>query len=952
MRAGSGQNRDINHPPGKAISPTRPPSDFLTPPGTGTSGHGARGSSREKGSPQRWSPSVVGRSSESNPNRTSVIAFPPAALRTEARAEFRGPLSDLGGTRSDVRGALPNVDSLSSTLPRRQSSQQRLDRSRSASVDSKLLFETSPLPVGGGTHYSLPRTRHSSPAMGSGQPSRYSDLAIPRQPPRTRSPVKPVNLNQTPHKDLRKESKGALRLVDYCKRFESLRAATDRMLCTPDKTCQQYASAMLGAMEAALRQLEACQVEQSVATMPAPMQMLGIRNNSRTSQERRRNNSRTGREPPRNSNRTGDHCRNNGEHRRGVSISGSSDRDRPPSRRGTLGKTRESERDTLTRDTSQDWTDRGEREEREGRQSAGIESDSDSNGSGQAKGLGGMRLGDVLSRLNRCGFGARKRDALKDMLFGADRQKLLLVTSLLRSQERVRKMFEEIHLTFPETRDVDRTLMPCTLVTAFKDYSGYLCLCGSYIDFVGYNRNEDGLEEEQKFRHRSSDIVEIYSRRYRSRPCGMEIFMKDTTSHLLHFMQSECPDPAIAFYAKRLQNAMEAVSNAARVRPMIPNTRDAKNLIASIQRRWQRHQLSNFQYLMELNKFAGRSFHDLSQYPVLPWVLQDLGNRSETLQLGNAACFRDLSRPVGTFSGKAIEGCKRKYEETKERYMIEEECHVPPVAPYHHAAHYSSPAIVLYYLTRMPPFTREVLRFQGGRFDRADRMFHSVEVAWEMAAKTGGGERELIPDFFNHESVDFLRNGQGLNLPTRQDGNSIGNVALPKWAHGSPESFLAHHSMAMESDYVSHNLHQWIDLIFGFKQQGASGRRAYNLYHPYSYIQDVDTYVPKVLSRMPKHHFDDHIDIVMKEWTRMVCSFQEHFGQCPRVLFSKAHPKKHPPPKTILSQGGGSRRGSAQALRDLFGSGKDLAGRKKGPSDRDQRILEPPAQELHIWTTS
>ncbi len=31
--------------------------------------------------------------------------------------------------------------------------------------------------------------------------------------------------------------------------------------------------------------------------------------------------------------------------------------------------------------------------------------------------------------------------------------------------------------------------------------------------------------------------------------------------------------------------------------------------------------MSNFEYLMELNNIAGRSYSDTTQYPVMPWVL-------------------------------------------------------------------------------------------------------------------------------------------------------------------------------------------------------------------------------------------------------------------------------------------------------------------------------------------
>ena len=49
-------------------------------------------------------------------------------------------------------------------------------------------------------------------------------------------------------------------------------------------------------------------------------------------------------------------------------------------------------------------------------------------------------------------------------------------------------------------------------------------------------------------------------------------------------------------------------------------------------------QVSNFDYLMHLNREAGRSFKDLTQYPVFPWVIADWD--SEHLDLSNPATFR------------------------------------------------------------------------------------------------------------------------------------------------------------------------------------------------------------------------------------------------------------------------------------------------------------------------
>ena len=36
---------------------------------------------------------------------------------------------------------------------------------------------------------------------------------------------------------------------------------------------------------------------------------------------------------------------------------------------------------------------------------------------------------------------------------------------------------------------------------------------------------------------------------------------------------------------------------------------------------WQNNNISTLEYLMWLNIFSGRSFNDLTQYPVFPWII-------------------------------------------------------------------------------------------------------------------------------------------------------------------------------------------------------------------------------------------------------------------------------------------------------------------------------------------
>lgn len=56
-------------------------------------------------------------------------------------------------------------------------------------------------------------------------------------------------------------------------------------------------------------------------------------------------------------------------------------------------------------------------------------------------------------------------------------------------------------------------------------------------------------------------------------------------------------------------------------------------------------------------------------------------------------------------------------------------------------------------------------------------------------------------------------------MGSKEDKTVVNDVVLPPWAK-SPKHFLTLMRQALESEYVSANLHSWIDLIFGYKQRG------------------------------------------------------------------------------------------------------------------------------------
>lgn len=59
---------------------------------------------------------------------------------------------------------------------------------------------------------------------------------------------------------------------------------------------------------------------------------------------------------------------------------------------------------------------------------------------------------------------------------------------------------------------------------------------------------------------------------------------------------------------------------------------------------WREGQLTNWEYLIALNLISGRTYQDLMQYPVFPWVLSDY--ESATLDLNGIENYRTLGRPI------------------------------------------------------------------------------------------------------------------------------------------------------------------------------------------------------------------------------------------------------------------------------------------------------------------
>ncbi|KAH9489754.1 hypothetical protein Btru_036661 [Bulinus truncatus] len=322
---------------------------------------------------------------------------------------------------------------------------------------------------------------------------------------------------------------------------------------------------------------------------------------------------------------------------------------------------------------------------------------------------------------------------------------------------------------------------------------------------------------------------------------GLEIFCRDTApvSHLFMAFKTEKA-------RNQLYESILALSDLS-----LEETRQE-----DVTLKWSNGFISNYDYLLYLNSLADRSFNDLTQYPVMPWVIQDYTNSK--LDLDDEESYRDLSKPIGALNTDRLDRIKERLPDLPDPKFL-------------YGSHYSTPGYVLFYLARIAP--EYVLCLQNGKFDHPDRMFNNFYDTWNNVLNGASDFKELIPEFYCGNG-DFLLHKGPVSFGFRNDGRPVGNVELPPWA-SSPSELVATFRKALESDIVSRKIHHWVDLIFGYQQRGEEAWKANNVFYHLTYEGAID------------------LDSVQDGAERRSLETQiMEFGQTPKQLFKGPHPQR------------------------------------------------------------
>uniref|UniRef100_A0A914I680 Uncharacterized protein n=1 Tax=Globodera rostochiensis TaxID=31243 RepID=A0A914I680_GLORO len=369
------------------------------------------------------------------------------------------------------------------------------------------------------------------------------------------------------------------------------------------------------------------------------------------------------------------------------------------------------------------------------------------------------------------------------------------------------------------------------LRTAF-DCSGELAVSDLKLYFLGESAKttqKGVVHAPVTYSWDYDQIREVHIRFYQLKDTALELFTSTGDAFLVVFASEKDRSVLLQqFRTLRLEKLLV----------------DHKTQLRSATQMWRRGTLTNFDYLMTLNKLAGRTFNDLMQYPIFPFVLSDY--TSDTFDLTNPSSYRTLAKPMAIQDSRMEKVYAQNYQSLAEEYgrfnrsgdfgsSSNKTFSSVRFGPYHYGSHYSNTGIVAHYLVRIPPYTSVALEYQDNNFDIPDRLFGSMDTTWRLSSSESTTDfKELIPEFFY--LYEMFRNSDELELGVRQSGDRVDHVQVPPWCPRADQRlFCLIHRHALENHYVTANLHHWIDLIFGFKQSGENAVRAMNVFHPATY---------------------------------------------------------------------------------------------------------------------
>ena len=389
------------------------------------------------------------------------------------------------------------------------------------------------------------------------------------------------------------------------------------------------------------------------------------------------------------------------------------------------------------------------------------------------------------------------------------------------------------------------------------------------------------------------EIEEIVERRILFLWQGFEIFLKNGKSYMFNMLTKENYEMVI----KTLKSKPNILF---REKDFMLNN----NYITKL---WKNKHLDTYDYLLYCNKYSSRSFNDLNQYYVFPWILKDftdlieINNKEEEIYevkskkikknkidehikklLNN---FRDLAYPVSAQEKRHRETKKEKYNDDDEKFKC------------HHGTHYATSSYVEYFLMRNEPFTTLLVELQNYVQEDPNRLLMRLKDTIGII-NSGYDNRELIPEIYS--KIDLFINvnccfyGYKKNMELVDDIDCVWEISNVKKLTEDKKitnyaEFILAHRKLLNSNVISSEINIWIDNVFGYKQYlDKKMEKTINVFPKSTYEKFVN--LNRKLEKVAEK-YEGNTDRILKKFINKI-NVITSFGQCPHVIFNEKHKKR------------------------------------------------------------
>ena len=418
------------------------------------------------------------------------------------------------------------------------------------------------------------------------------------------------------------------------------------------------------------------------------------------------------------------------------------------------------------------------------------------------------------------------------------------------------------------TQDSDKKELFCHFKLSEKENEGIKHCYGSFLPCCKKELNK-------KYIFESKNIMFIIERSYFMKKSAIEIFTYDPyKSYYFNFID-KCD---IDKYAKSKKfhkiednnNNIILYYNKYYSPMLFPFIKQKKLNLEEMPKFY-----NNYDLLTIINILANRSYKDLLQYPVFPFLYKHCGI-DERLGDYNE---RDMSEHVGLQPFKSSKDDTIKgYIGDGYEYEGEDEYddNGKKVKKQLFNSYFSNPAYVSYYMIRLFPYALVGIKIQGTYFDNPNRLFRCIKSTAEISIIQKSDNREFIPELYYLPDIFINRNEFFLGIHIKGEEKEVINncfIKDPKENNYKKYEFSAKIKNELEFDDLG--VDKWIDLLFGYKQKSYS-------YKKDGLEQELD-YYPEYMEK------DFYKGNKIKSDAKIILD-QLDFGMLPYQIYKKNNP--------------------------------------------------------------